>query len=400
VRVAFVQFGDYADAERRFAAGGRETYYAQRFSVDYVAGLARRLEDVTVVCVGTDRLEERLPSGVRTLGIELYPPRGRSRHLGLLRALERLRPEALILMTPVASVLGWALLRRVRTLPMFFDSFHASGWKSRAHNALLARMLSMDSIEWVSNHNLAASLDLVRIGVDPKKVLPFDWPALANPADSSPKSAPPGEVFRLVYVGLLDDSKGVGDLLEALSMLRTRSGARWSLTLVGREVPELRERVARLGVGDAVEFRGLIPHDDVIPTMRAHDAVIVPSRHEYPEGLPLTIYEAFCSRSPVVVSNHGMFRFKTRDAVNALVFEAGNVAALAGALERLRTDGALYERLSRSGEDAARDFFCPLKYDVLISAWLSGPEGARSELARFSLENTEYGRTPLSVSER
>jgi len=391
VRVAFVQFGDYADAERRFAAGGKETYYAQRFSVDYVASLARRLEDVTVLCVGADRLEERLPSGVRTLGIELYPPRRRSRHLGLLRALERLRPEALILMTPVASVLGWALARRVRTLPMFFDSFHASGWKSRAHNALLARLLSLDSIEWVSNHNLAAALDLVRIGVDPKKVLPFDWPAFNNPADLSPKAAPHGKVFRLVYVGMFDDSKGAGDLLEAFRLLRTRSGASWSLTFVGREVPEFRDRVARLGVGDAVEFRGLIAHEEVIPTMRAHDAVIVPSRHEYPEALPLTIYEAFCSRSPVVVSDHEMFRFKTQDAVNVLVFEAGNVVALAGALERLRADAELYERLSRNGEDAARDFFCPLKYDVLISAWLRGPQGARSELARFSLENTSHG---------
>lgn len=38
-RIVFVQFGDYAEAVQRFAAGGKENYYAQKYTVDYMAGL-------------------------------------------------------------------------------------------------------------------------------------------------------------------------------------------------------------------------------------------------------------------------------------------------------------------------------------------------------------------------
>ena len=41
-RLAFGQAGDYAEAFDRFAAGGRETYYAQRYTVDFVGRLASR----------------------------------------------------------------------------------------------------------------------------------------------------------------------------------------------------------------------------------------------------------------------------------------------------------------------------------------------------------------------
>ena len=42
--------------------------------------------------------------------------------------------------------------------------------------------------------------------------------------------------------------------------------------------------------------------------MSAHDIVIVPSRHDYPEGLPMTIYEALAMRTPLVVSDHPMIK--------------------------------------------------------------------------------------------
>jgi glycosyltransferase involved in cell wall biosynthesis len=390
VRVVFVQYGDYAEAERRLAAGGKETYYAQRFTVGFVATLVNRFEEVTVVTIGGDRPDERLPSGVRTLGVELYPEGRRPRSLQLILALERLRPDQLILMTPVPTVLAWALARRVRVLPMFFDSFHAAGWKARARYALLARLLSFKKIEWVANHNLAASLDLVRIGLDPAKVVPFDWPVLFTPAQLPAKLPPTGDSFRLMYVGLLTEPKGVGDLIDAVGELRARGGARYSLTIVGRENPEIAKRAADLQLGDLVQLRGLIPHDDIIPMMRDHDVVVVPSRHEYPEGLPATIYEGLCSRSPVLVSDHPMFRLKIKDGVSGVVFRAGDPRALADGIERLRNDRALYARLSRNAEDAARDFFVPLKYDGLISAFLSGTAEANAQLAPLSIGSGRY----------
>jgi len=388
-----VQFGDYGEAERRFSAGGKETYFAQRSTVTFVATLVQRFGEVTVLTVGADRPDERLPSGVRTMGVELYPRDGGSRALHVIRALERVAPDHMILVTPSLALLTWALLRGVRVLPMFFDSFRAPGWKVRARYHALARLLSLRKIEWVANHSLAAALDLVRIGIDPAKVLPFDWPSQGVPRSFPAKVAPTNDVFRLIYVGMLSESKGTGDLLRAVAELRRRDSGRWSLTVVGRQDPEMTKLAADLRLGDAVHFQGLVPNEEILPMMHDHDAVVVPSRHEYPEGLPATIYEGLCSRSPLVVSDHPMFRLKIRDGVNGLVFRASDVPSLVDVLQRLRNDPDLYARLSGDAEEAVRDYFCPLKYEQLISAFLEGPEKARIQLADFSIGSGRYGVT-------
>ena len=51
IRLTIVQYGDYAEATARFQAGGEENYYAQRYTVDFVAGLAGTpgIERVTVI---------------------------------------------------------------------------------------------------------------------------------------------------------------------------------------------------------------------------------------------------------------------------------------------------------------------------------------------------------------
>jgi glycosyltransferase involved in cell wall biosynthesis len=43
---------------------------------------------------------------------------------------------------------------------------------------------------------------------------------------------------------------------------------------------------------------GVIAAEPVLDEMRNSDAVVVPSRHDYSEGLPNTIFEALASRSP------------------------------------------------------------------------------------------------------
>lgn len=390
-RVVIVQFGSYAAGARRLAAGGPETFYAQRYSIDVVADLATQVRGIWVVGLGADEPEEQLPSGVRSLGIELYP-RGRApRRRALIAALERLRPDHLVLASPILSVLAWARLRRVRTLPIFADSFRASGLRSRLRYVLLARALRGPHIEWISNHNLAASLDLARIGVDRRKILPFDWPALLSPADRPAKTLRRGTSFDVIYVGQISEAKGVGDLLRAMRLLADDPSApAVRLTIVGGDDGSFAERARALDLGDRVRFAGRIPHERVVPLMNEHDAVVVASRHEYPEGLPMTIYEAFCSRTPIVASDHPMFGFQIRDGESALVYPAGDARALADRLKQLAGDPTLYANLSLAAESAAADFFCPLKQHELFGRWLSGTEEDRRFLAGFSLASGRY----------
>ena len=400
MRLVFLQFGNFAEAVHSFAGGGKETFYAQRYSVDFVNSLAAQVTDLSVVHLGRDDAPEVLPSGVRSVGIELFPAGRRPRYGEVLKTLHRLRPDHLVLVSPLAVVLGWALATGVRTLPLFADSFHARGVKAKLKVAALAGLLRNRRLDWVSNHGMAASLDLVRIGVGADKVLPFDWPAFLTAADRPAKPAPVGDEFRVIYVGAISASKGVGDLIDAAKILSAQAPPRWRFTIVGNHDGSFTRRLAELGLADTVEFVGRVSHERVVPLMNEHDAVVVPSRHEYPEGLPMTIYEGLCSRTPVVASDHPMFRLKLRDGHNALVFPASDPAALAQRLRQLAGDAALYQRLSATAEDAASDFFCPLKYHELLTRWLSGSQADRRALADFSLASGRYVDYPKPPRQR
>ena len=89
-----VQFGDYSEAFWRFANGECETYYAQKYSVEFVASLAARkdIESLTVITFSSNLAAAVLPSGVRTLGVELYPEGQRPRYRQLIDAVKQTNP--------------------------------------------------------------------------------------------------------------------------------------------------------------------------------------------------------------------------------------------------------------------------------------------------------------------
>jgi hypothetical protein len=87
IRLTIVQYGDYAEGFHRFRTGGAETYYAQKYTVEYVASLAASLSSVTVVTCSVDLPPVQLPNGVRTVGVELYRKGQRSRHKELIEVV-------------------------------------------------------------------------------------------------------------------------------------------------------------------------------------------------------------------------------------------------------------------------------------------------------------------------
>jgi glycosyltransferase involved in cell wall biosynthesis len=390
VRLVFVQYGDYSEAyERLIEQNGAENYYAQRYTLDFVAELARshRVASVTVVTFSRDAPLRELAPGLRTAGVELYPQHAPARHEELLQLVADLHPSHLIVSAPLVPLLRWGLEQGLPVLPLFADSFRGNDLRTQVRNARLAYVLNDPRIRVVANHNLASALDLARIGVIDSKIVPYDWPAVISPTQNAAKQAPPhGRPFKLVYVGTVSEAKGVGDLLHAVRELR-EGGMNVELSVIGQSrddaMPEL---ASQLELRGCVHFLGMRPHAEVRAAMRDHDAVVVPSRHGYPEGLPMTLYEGLCSRSPLIVSDHPMFQLRIRHQENALVFTAGAPAALAERVRELASDSALYERLSENSARAAEDYLCPLKWDRLIDAWLDPTHG--EDIQRNLLSST------------
>src|SRR5947207_6372895 len=276
-RVLLVQWsGDYREAYHRIAAGGPETYHAQRESVEAAGEFAKTFGLYGVLCMtSADAYDEVMPNGVRAVGVALDP-----RHIdtaAVVRAVEAVRPTHLVVTTPQPDLFAWALGRGIDLLPALADTFHAGtaglswprqlvrAWRPARYCRRLARLLNDPRVRWVGNHNVSASRDLVRIGVDPRKVVPCDFPPQVRPEQHEPKSLDAAKSpWELLYVGSVVPSKGVGDAVLATAELRRR-GRNVHLRVIGRgDTEEFRRLAADAVAAGAIRFDGPRPHDEVI----------------------------------------------------------------------------------------------------------------------------------------
>lgn len=381
--VVFIQHGDYGEAFRNFERGGAETYAAQRHSVELVAGLTKEFE-VTVIALPAAVGEEILENGVRVIGMGF---RGGARSLPLIRTLERLRPTDLVLRAPLPAPLAWGLLRARNVLPIYADSFQSGKLSRRARQALLVALLNQKKIQLVSNHNVPAAKDLVRIGVKAEKVVPWDWPSARKPDDHPAKDPPSGgQPFSLFFAGAVTRDKGVPDILQAIALLRSKgTDVRASIAGSSPQLEELKAEANQLGVDEHVQFLGRIPNSDVSRLMREHSAVVVPSRLSYPEGLPLVIYEGLCSRSPVLLSRHPMFVEAFGASPGVCMFEPSSPESLAQKVEELRTDPQAYRALSQESPLAWKKIQVPLTWGEVVTAWLDGSDESIARLKAHAL---------------
>ena len=368
--------GDFAEAFWRLRAGGPENYAAQAYSLDAVASLVDPATRVASVCCQAAKADDQvLPNGVRSIALGFPDAVDPAR---VWRAVDALRPTHLLLRTPMVPVLAAARRRGIPVVATFADSFVQGGPFARMRYQALARELNDPNVLVVGNHGRNACRNLERIGVRPQKVVPWDWPQASS--DLPPKRYPARAVWTLLYAGLVDRHKGVGDAIEAMALLR-RDGVRTRLQCFGSgALADFRRLAAAGGVQDCIDFAGQAANPVVCAAMRQADVILVPSRHSYPEGVPLTIYEAFRSRTPIVGSDHPMFDGILVDGYSAKVFRAAHPAELAGALRALRASPQTYETLSRNAQAAWLGLQIETRWGDLIRRWLapSGSEHARA----------------------
>jgi len=108
----------------------------------------------------------------------------------------------------------------------------------------------------------------------------------------------PQEERVLLFVGRLEERKGIFDLLEAFERVRRRVDAR--LVLVGDGVATARVRAAASRGG--IRVVGARPHAEIGQWMTASDLVVLPS---WMEGTPNVVLEALSCGRPVVATRVG-----------------------------------------------------------------------------------------------
>jgi glycosyltransferase involved in cell wall biosynthesis len=396
-----VQFaGDYREAHNRLQSGGLENYYAQRYSMECGEELAGKTKQTGVLCFLGESHDEVLSNGVRSMNAGLSTPTNLD---PVISKIEAFRPTHIILTTPQIPILKWGLAQRVEMMAQLADSFALTTQglspirklvrraKHFLRNRKLAGLLNDSRIRCVSNHHIGSCEDLVRIGVDPRKVIPWHWPPMQDPASFPTKSGPgAGDAWKLCFVGSIIETKGIGDAIEAVGSLRQR-GRNVRLTVLGGGEIERFSQLARdRGVADSVIFEGRQAHRRVIEVMAASHLVLVLSHHNYPEGMPMVIQEGLSTRTPLICSDHPMFRGQVWPEATRTVPER-NPLAITDAIEAVLGDPKLYETMSATTPANFNDLQAPPRWHEVFTRWLArSPENDRW-LAEHSLASGIYG---------
>ncbi len=379
-----VQTGDYAKAYERLANGGPETFHAQRYSVQYVQGLTDTFDAVlNVSCIGEKPSIEELAPGLFDTGVDLY--RKKNGPVMLKNLVQSWRPTHLLLRTPNAPILEYALQKGITVIPVFADSFEGASLRGRFQNRKLAKLLNGRQIRFVGNHNLPASRSLQRIGVSPEKIVPWEWPQDLNPKDYQVKLRGNGP-FQCLYVGRLTESKGAGDLIDVVLEAR-RKGLNIELDAYGTGAlhEDLKARVDDAAEAASVRLHGLHPRETVIAALEKADCVIIPSRPSYSDGMPRTVYEALATRTPVLMSEHPVFRDALAGYESVAFFDTASPSDFADKITQLSEDVPGYQARSEATAAAWQALMLGMVWGEMMDALFREDPAATDKLAAHTL---------------
>lgn len=300
----------------------------------------------------------------------------------------------------LGAILGgsWQLLRLIRS----FRATHIhTGSQAHVLNFLPALALTRTPLvyrcgdvpmahhalwRWVWRYTcrraawVVANCQFLRSIIVGKGVCPSRTTVIYNrPPARASKAVPPlvlpeAADTTFVYVGQLIADKGVGEVVEA-AILHCGRYPRAQFLLVGDYTWQnpfaqgLREKVARLGLSDRIQFTGYL--EDIDGVFAAADVHVCPSLIE--PGLPNVVLEAKRAGVPSVVFASGGLPELIEDGVDGWVCPEKTAAALLAALEVYERDPTL---AARQGE-AARRSLTRLGVDSFADRWRDVYERAR-----------------------
>lgn len=159
--------------------------------------------------------------------------------------------------------------------------------------------------------------------------------------------------WRLLYVGRLEQQKGIATLIRAFAQLPREA----TLEVLGggdeQYKQQMRELAAGLNVADRMSF-GFCSRGELRDRYRAADAVVFPS--EWLEPFGLVPIEAMACGVPVVATGTGGSAEFLSDGENCLLYPPGDVTQLVDRVTTLATRPEIRARVTEGGRHTAKLF--------------------------------------------
>ena len=132
----------------------------------------------------------------------------------------------------------------------------------------------------------------------------YDSSGFPDPSVAFNQVVQPAKPLALLFVGRVEASKGVFDLITVAKGLRDRGLGNSHITFCGdgSALEPLRAAIAASDVADMMTVRGRLGRAELMAAYAASDLVVVPTRAAFTEGMPLVCAEAMLAFRPVLTS--------------------------------------------------------------------------------------------------
>ena len=195
--------------------------------------------------------------------------------------------------------------------------------------------LGRDSKEAPILTNWTASEDLLAVGR-----------SRTMPAPDAPS--------RIIFLGWLEQSKGIFELIEALNPLAERLDFTLSIAGDGHARQDAEVQIRAGPLAHRTRFLGWVRPALVPATLADHDILVLPS---WAEGLPNAMIEGMAAGLGVIVTSVGDVPDFLEDGKNGLMIPPQNIAALKLALARLIPSPDLQYSLGMAAHSLACERF-------------------------------------------
>jgi glycosyltransferase involved in cell wall biosynthesis len=239
------------------------------------------------------------------------------------KILETIKPDVILINEPFVPSIGHTLISAIATEknkekhPIIIGQFHASrenfnwqlkmvefvarhlirrpklskktilglssGYVATIDSNLGGRIAVSQATRKIWNSKLQGNYEVIYNGIDTNKLTP-DGPKINNWIKNKEKI--------ILFAGRHDSRKGIDDLINAFKIL-IRNGhkdLRLKITGKGEMTKTLQKMVQELGLGELIEFVGILPYSKLIEAYRTADLLVAPSTGG--EGFNRTIAEA------------------------------------------------------------------------------------------------------------
>ncbi|RYD24089.1 MAG: glycosyltransferase [Verrucomicrobiaceae bacterium] len=280
--------------------------------------------------------------------------------------------------------------------------YHASGLPVFSSGGPVRRLLSR-----VAYHHADLSLEVAQEVVPPHRVFrarSWQWcPCAIAVPDIAPVEKKADAPLVVLFVGSLQEGKGVLQILETAAILRDQGHAgKFLFRIVGKWISpdfekQVRETHARLGLGDLIELTGQLTGDDKWRAYAEADVFFFPT-HYPSEATPIVLMEALGAGLPIISTQWAGIPAMLEGCTTAELHPVKSPGAYASALLATRERQDSLVETSAASRSFYQANFLPRRFVERVERALSGLSlGKLSVQIYLADQNPKLGRS-LGIS--